>query len=124
MRGLTIDVVRFDRRSLAAAMADSDLLVNATSLGLKANDLLPVDPSAIHRRLAVFDLVYPAHAASNGAGRRAPMTPLVQAARRGGALAVDGLPMLVYQGAESFRLWWLRRAPVEVMRRAIEQAVR
>ena len=113
VRGLKIDVVRFDRRSLAAAMMDSDLLVNATSLGLKTRDPLPVDPAAIHRRLAVFDLVY-----------RSPTSPLVQAARRRGALAVDGVPMLVYQGAESFRLWWRRRAPVEVMRRAVERAVR
>ncbi len=91
----------------------ADLVVNATSLGLKAGDPLPVDVRWIRKACAVVDLVY-----------RAPTTPLVAAARRRGSLATDGLPMLVYQGAESFRLWWNRPAPVDAMRRAVERAVK
>ena len=109
----TIEAVVFDREGLAELLPRIELLINATSLGLRASDPLPVDPATIHKRLVVFDLVY-----------RAPTTSLVQTARRRGALAVDGLAMLVYQGAESFRLWWRREPPIAVMRRAVEHALR
>ena len=121
---LTIEVVPFGRRSTAKALAQTDVLVNATSLGLRPGDALPVDPAAIHKRLMVFDLVYSAYPGQRGAGRRSPTTPLVRQARRRGAFAIDGLAMLLYQGAESFRLWWQREPPLDVMRRAVEQALR
>ena len=111
-----VEVLPYERRRLSARLPETDLLVNATSLGLHAGDPLPVDAAALHKRLAVFDLVYPEPS------RRT--TPLVAAARRRGALAVDGVPMLVYQGAASFGLWWERPAPVAVMRRAVEGALR
>lgn len=101
------------RAEAARAAAGADLVVNATSLGLRAGNPLPLDPAALRRGSRVCDLVY-----------RAPTTAFAQAARRRGALAVDGIAMLVYQGAESFRLWWDRPAPVDVMRRAVEEAVR
>ena len=109
----SIAVVPFERRRLADALRRVELLVNATSLGLHAGDPLPVDPRGFHSRLAVADLVY-----------RSPTTELVRAARRRGALAMDGVPMLVYQGAESFRLWWDRPAPIAAMRRAVETTIR
>jgi shikimate dehydrogenase len=111
--GVTVCAVPCERRLLSDVVRQSDLLVNATSLGLRADDPLPVAASALHRRLVVVDLAY-----------RAPTTNLVRAARRRGALAVDGVPMLVYQGAESFRLWWHRPAPIPIMRRAVERALR
>ncbi len=120
---LTIEVVPFGRRSTAKALAQADVLVNATSLGLRPGDALPVDPVAIHKRLMVFDLVYPVRPSLWGAGGRAPTTALVRQARRRGAFAIDGLPMLIYQGAESFRLWWQREPPLDVMRRAVARAV-
>ena len=110
---LTIEVVPFGRRSTAKVLAQADVLVNATSLGLHPGDALPVDPSAMHKRLMVFDAVY-----------AVPTTALVRQARRRGACAIDGLAMLLYQGAESFRLWWQREPPLDVMRRAVEQALR
>ena len=106
-------VIAWTPRAVRQAAKDASLLINATSLGLHTRDPLPIASSALHRRLAVFDLVY-----------RAPSTVLVQAARRRGALAVDGVAMLVYQGAAAFRLWWQQPAPIDVMRRAVEQAIR
>ena len=111
--GVAVEVIPFGRKAVAEALQDVDLLINATSLGLRASDPLPVDPAALHKRLAVCDLVY-----------RAPTTALVREARRRGLFAIDGLPMLLYQGAESFRLWWRREPPVSVMRRAVEEAMR
>lgn len=89
-----------------------DLLVNATSLGMKAGDPMPVSLRGAPRTLFVYDLVYNR------------MTPLVARARRQGCVAANGTSMLVYQGAEAFRLWWRRRPPVAVMRRAVERALR
>jgi shikimate dehydrogenase len=113
--GLAVKAVPFNLRSLSGVLKEADLLVNATSLGLRASDPLPVDASAIHERLSVFDVVYPSKGGT---------TRLAREARRRGAIAVDGLAMLIYQGAESFRLWWQREPPLEAMRQAVEHAVR
>lgn len=85
-----------------------DLVVNATRLGLSPDDPLPLDLDAVGGVGAVVDLVY-------GEGG----TPLVRVARERGIPATDGAEMLVRQGAVSFERWWERRAPVEVMRRAL-----
>ena len=89
-----------------------DLLVNATPLGMKPSDPMPVSLRGAPRKMLVYDLVYNR------------MTPLVARARRQGCVAANGTSMLVYQGAEAFRLWWRRPPPVAVMRRAVEQALR
>ena len=76
-------------------------------------DTSPVPVDAIRSGLVVYDLVYnPAE------------TPLLRAARMAGARPVEGLPMLIYQGAASFTRWTGVEAPVDVMfahgRRALE----
>ena len=91
----------------------ADLLVNATSVGLEPDDgeqaalehlrLAALDPPAL-----VVDLVY---------GERP--TPVIEWARRGGAETVDGLEVLVRQGARSFELWTGREAPLAAMRAAV-----
>ncbi len=100
-------------QSLREAQVDGqDLLVNATSVGMHPGDVPPIDVTNLSRRAVVYDLVY--HRT----------TPLVQAARRRGCLATNGVSMLVYQGAASFRLWWHREPPIAVMRQAVERAIR
>ena len=94
------------------ALAKVDLLINATSVGLRASDKSPIDASQLHRGLLVYDLIYHRN------------TALVQAARRRGCVAAGGLSMLLYQGAESFRLWTGRRPPIAVMRAALQGAVK
>lgn len=108
-----MEALSWECRALRSAAADVDLVVNATSLGLNAGDPLPIDPQWLGRRTKLMDLVY--HPSG---------TKLVQAARRRGVVAIDGLPMLLYQGVAAFELWWKRRAPVDVMRRALHNAVR
>lgn len=88
-----------------------DLLVNATPIGMKGEATIP-SIRGFSRRVLVYDLVY--HR----------LTALVRQARRHGCVAANGASMLVYQGAEAFRLWWRRPAPVDVMRRAVERALR
>jgi shikimate dehydrogenase len=87
----------------------ADLLVNATSVGLRRDDSLDGLPLVDAR--VVVDLVY-------GHGR----TPIAQWADERGARVVDGLEVLVRQGALSLTLWTGEEAPVAVMRRAVVQA--
>jgi shikimate dehydrogenase len=108
----------------AASIAEAaDLLVNCTSVGLQA-------PAGVERSASegealnqlgltfdqvgtypyVVDFVY-----------RSESTPLLAAARAHGASTVDGLEVLVAQGALSFELWTGRRAPLELMQRAARE---
>lgn len=84
---------------------DFDLVVNATSLGMRDGDPSPIDFHMLNRAGAAMDLVYGHHT-----------TSFVQAAEKAGIRATDGLEMLVQQGAASFERWWGREAPVEAMR--------
>src|SRR3989338_5715530 len=89
------------------SLAEAELVVNATTVGMRAGDPAVIDPRRLRRGTLVYDLVY--HRA----------TPLVEAARRRGCVAANGVSMLLYQGAESLRLWLRHRPPVEIMRRAL-----
>ena len=72
----------------------------------------PIDADLIQPDATVFDVVY-----------NPQETPLVKAARARGATAVSGIGMLVYQGAESFKLWTGRDADVTAMRAALQSAL-
>lgn len=91
-------------------LRDIDVVVNATSLGLYGED--PLDGAELRRDLVVVDLI-----------PTAVTTPLVRRARAAGAVAVDGLPMLLQQAASSFRIWTGQDAPVDVMRAALFASV-
>ncbi len=93
-------------------MGPYDLVVNATSLGLRPTDPLPADLSGFGAG-AALDVVY-------GVGG----TPWVRHARALGLPAADGLDMLVAQAELSIRNWLGLVAPVEVMRRAAQAALR
>jgi len=93
---------------------ETDLLVNTTPLGMWPETEASPWPVAwpIPSQLTVFDLVYnPAE------------TLLLTQARATGAETVSGLGMLVHQGAAAFELWTGHRAPVAVMREALEGAL-
>jgi shikimate dehydrogenase len=87
-----------------------DVLVNATSIGLypQADDLPSLDYATIKPGLVVCDVI-----------PNPPRTRFLDAARARGALTLDGLGMLVYQGAIAFKLWTGREAPIEVMKQAL-----
>jgi shikimate dehydrogenase len=91
-----------------------DLLLNATSLGLKTEDAMPFDTKkySLGNARAVYDMVY-----------RPAETALLQAAKAAGCRTANGLGMLLYQGAKALEIWTGKPAPVEVMRRALEKNV-
>ena len=91
-----------------------DLLLNATPLGLKPGDPLPLDEKQfpLRQARAVYDMIYnPAE------------TPLLKAAKAAGCRTANGLGMLLHQGAKAFEIWTGQAAPRVVMRRALEQSI-
>jgi len=111
----------YDHRRFKAVYKDnfkesldaSDLLVQATPLGMHDSDPSPVDPGLLHPGLRIYDLVY-----------NRPATKLVEAASRMKLHAMTGLGMLLYQGAIAFELWTVKKAPIEVMRKALKEALK
>lgn len=80
------------------------LLVNATTIGWDAREL-PIDRAALMALPAAaiaYDLTY-------------RDTPFLAAARGAGLVTIDGLPMLVHQGARSFEMWTGQLAPIDIM---------
>jgi shikimate dehydrogenase len=94
-----------------AALAGCDLLVNATSLGMKGQAALDIDLAAMPARAIVYDIVY------------VPLeTPLLAAARARGLVTVDGLGMLLHQAAPAFARWFGVRPEVTPALRALIEA--
>lgn len=94
----------------------ADLVINATPLGLQDKDpcVIPRNwiPQARNGKKLFMDLVY-----------NPAVTPFLREAKRKGHKTLNGLGMLLYQGALAFEYWTGRKAPVEVMRRALLEAL-
>ncbi|BCB96963.1 shikimate dehydrogenase (NADP(+)) [Dissulfurispira thermophila] len=86
--------------------SDIGVIINATPLGLKPDDPVPVDISVINKNHIVCDLIY-------------KETPLLKNASMIGCKTMDGLGMLLYQGVFAFEIWTGVIPPVDVMRQAI-----
>ena len=97
-----------DSEKIAAALNDADLLIQATSLGLHAEDAPPIDLALLDAagKAAVIDLVY-------------LPTPLLKKAAERNMKHCDGSEMLLRQGAASFRYWTGVEPPIEAMRRGM-----
>jgi shikimate dehydrogenase len=109
-----VTVAPFEEKALAEALADAELLVNTTSVGMTPHaDAPPPAPAmALHPRLFVYDLIYnPAE------------TRLLAAARERGARTRNGIGMLAYQGALALEIWTGRPAPAATMERVLREAV-
>jgi shikimate dehydrogenase len=98
----------------------ADMLINCTAVGLQRLERSATEPEALNQLGLVFDQVgeysYVVDLAYHPGS-----TPLLAAARAHGVRTLDGLEILVAQGALSFELWTGRAAPIEVMRRAARE---
>ncbi len=89
----------------------SNILINATSTGMYPDvDRTLVTADMMHRGLIVNDIVY-----------EPLQTRLLREAKKAGARTVDGLGMLVHQGAIAFEIWTGKRAPVKVMEATVKR---
>jgi shikimate dehydrogenase len=82
------------------------IIINATPLGLRKEDPLPLNTSLLRKEQTVCDLIY-------------KMTPLLEAASKKGCVNIHGLGMLLWQGVFAFELWTGKNPPVQVMRDAL-----
>jgi shikimate dehydrogenase len=103
-----IEAVPWDETAVRAQLADIDLIVNATPLGMNPSDPAPIPARLLSPHHIVFDCVY-----------RPSKTVLLRAADEAGARGANGLSLLLHQAALSFSIWFNREAPIEVMRSAI-----
>lgn len=103
-----ISALSFDDPALAALCLECDLIVNTSSLGLKAGDP-PVLPAAcLKPSHFVYDTIY-----------QPPVTPLLASAQAAGCRTANGLSMLIQQGALAFRHWFPGTDPLPAMKHAL-----
>ena len=91
-------------------LKEVDLIVNTTSVGMKPEDPHLFDYSKTPEGITVVDIIY-----------NPPETPLLKAAKERGCKAINGLGMLVHQGAVAFEIWTEKKAPVETMREVLKR---
>jgi shikimate dehydrogenase len=103
-----LEAVAWNESAMRLQLADTDLVINTTPLGMNSSDPSPVPGRLLAPHHMVFDCVY-------GQSK----TSLLRAADEAGARGANGLSMLLYQGALSFSYWFDREAPIEAMRAAL-----
>lgn len=94
-----------DKNILKRKIEESILLINATNVGMKENISLIEDKSFFRKDLIVSDIIY-----------NPAKTKLLQIAEKEGCKIVNGIGMLLYQGALSFELWTDKKMPVEYIK--------
>lgn len=96
----------------AKSVEAADIVVNATPLGLRPDDPLPLDPAHLSKKTFVFDAIYiPAE------------TPLLKAAREKGCRTLNGTGMLVHQGSAAFKIWTGVEPNIALMRDVVTKAL-
>jgi shikimate dehydrogenase len=100
--------IPWEDAALARELPQVDLIINASSVGMKRTDSAPLPAYLIEAHHLVYDMVY-------GKGP----TKLRAAALESGGRYADGLSMLLYQGALSFEHWFQRPAPLQAMKEGL-----
>lgn len=104
-----VKAIRWEEDLIAEEIGSMDLVVNATSVGLRAHDPAVLPSRILQPHLLVYDTIY----------RR---TRLLMAAQEAGARGASGASMLLHQGALAFEIWTGRTAPLAAMRKALVEA--
>jgi shikimate dehydrogenase len=105
-----LQAVPWEESAFRFQIANIDLVVNATPLGLNRADASPIPARLLAPHLMIYDTVY-----------SRDRTPFVSAAMEAGARGVNGLSMLLHQGALAFEIWFDRDAPLDAMRKALSR---
>ncbi|TAL26487.1 MAG: shikimate dehydrogenase [Nitrospirae bacterium] len=104
-----VSVFSYQLSAISRQFENIDIIINATPLGLKKGEPLPIDTSLLNPEHVVCDLIY-------------KNTPLLQAASKKGCKTLNGLGMLLWQGVFAFELWTGKKPQVEVMRKSLRLA--
>ncbi len=100
--------IPWEEDALKSQLNQIDLVINATSVGMKHADFSPLPSSLILPHLMIYDTIYTSN-----------RTQLMCAADEAGARSANGFSMLLHQGALAFEIWFNREAPLEEMRAAL-----
>lgn len=92
--------------SLFWGIKEADILLNASPVGMKPHDKLHVPVRSFHEGLFVYDVIY-------------KDTPLIKAAKKKRLKCLNGSGMLLYQAVKAFEIWTGKKAPVDVMKKAM-----
>ena len=112
--GKNVEALELNEDNLAKTLENTDILVNATSVGMSPDiDETLVASHLLKSGLVVFDIIYNPF-----------KTRLLREAERAGAKTISGLDMLVWQGALAFEKWTGQKAPVDIMKGAAIKALR
>ena len=111
-KNLVVQIMTPGDASLPDELEQTDLVVNATSLGLKARDPLPIPAKGLGPPTLVFDTIY-----------NPAQTALLKAARAAGCRTCNGLGMLARQGAASFKIWTGRDPDLSLMMRTLRRCL-
>ncbi|HYR23793.1 MAG TPA: shikimate dehydrogenase [Chthoniobacterales bacterium] len=103
-----LQAIPLEEAAIRFQIANVDLIVNATPVGLDRGDPSPIPSRLLAPHVMVYDTIYSAE-----------RMPLISAALEAGARGANGLSMLLHQGALAFEIWFQREAPIEVMRKAL-----
>ncbi len=106
-----ISAFAWEEPVLEKVLAETDLVINCTSLGMQPHDPSPLPSKLLSSRLMLYDTIY-----------TAKRTALLRAGDCVGARGANGLSMLLHQGALSFEIWFEKTAPLQAMREALLQA--
>lgn len=107
-----IEIIEFEKRNDKKIWQNIDLLINTTSIGMRENDPLLIEKNNIEKVKFVYDIVY---------NRK---TELLKSAEELKIPNLDGISMLVYQGAISFEIWTGEKAPIDIMKKAIYEKIK
>src|SRR5947207_3665635 len=103
-----LEAIAWEESAIRMQLADTDLVINATPLGMNSSDPTPIPARLLAPYHMVFDCVY-------GPSK----TALLRAAEQAGARSANGISMLLHQGALSFSIWFDREPPIDAMRTAL-----
>jgi shikimate dehydrogenase len=106
-----LEAIRWEESALRTQLGRTDLIVNATTLGLKQSDPSPLPHALVAPHLMIYDLI-----------SRQSLTRLLAVASESGARGANGLTMLLHQGALAFELWFDHPAPFATMRAALRSS--
>ena len=106
--GTRVSALGNTSEDLASVADESDIIINATSMGMKPEDAVPFPIEKLKAEHKVYDAIY-----------NPTETKLLASAKANGAMTANGLSMLIHQGAVSFELWLGLQPDIALMRQAI-----
>ena len=108
----TYTPLRNDSNSLADAATQTDLIINATSLGMKSDDTLPMPSAYLKSNHMVYDAIY-----------KPSETALLRNAKSANAKTANGFSMLLHQGIIAYEHWFPNQSPLAEMRQGLESTL-